>query len=96
MGVAHGQRHLHDHDRGMMLGRICASRMRASLLPESRAASTNPASRRTLASARATARIEREIDDRGSDDDVPRPYAERRHDAHGRTNSGKAMMVSAI
>ena len=38
---------------GMMLGRICASRMRISELPVSRAAWTKPASRRTLASARA-------------------------------------------
>ena len=39
---------------GMMLGRMCISRMRKSPLPESRAACTKPASRRTLASARAT------------------------------------------
>ena len=39
---------------GMMLGSTWPSRMRASLLPHSRAASTKPASRRTFASARAT------------------------------------------
>ncbi len=39
---------------GMMFGSTWPSRMRISPLPDSRAACTKPASRRTLASARAT------------------------------------------
>ena len=39
---------------GMMLGRMCTSKIRTSPLPDKRAACTKPASRRTLASARAT------------------------------------------
>ena len=39
---------------GSALGNRCTARMRASPLPDSRAASIQPALRRTLASARAT------------------------------------------
>ena len=48
-----GQRHLHDHDRHD-IGQDLGGEDAPSLLPDSRAASTKPASRRILASARAT------------------------------------------
>ncbi len=60
-----------------------------SPLPESRAASTKPASRRTLRFGAGDAGIEREVHDRGREDDVLHRVAERRHDAHGQHEQRK-------
>ena len=67
---------------GMMLGRMCTSRIRNSPLPDSRAACTKPALRRTIGLGAGDAGIERKVHDRGRDDDVLHGVAERRDDAH--------------